>query len=157
MTAISLLTGRALRSVPRLERAAALGDGDDGDQAGKTHDYMYCWHLGCILPRVPAIIVRIGAVQRGTAAPLDRDHQPLHGVQLGRQHLLCGRARRRHVRRPEYVSATHTMLLLAWVASVRECQQFRCGQDVSHDAPGAVLDRGTPPGPPVPAGVRKRG
>ena len=27
-------------------------------QARKSHDYR--WHLGCILPRVPAIIVRTG-------------------------------------------------------------------------------------------------
>ena len=77
---------------------------------------------------MPAIIVRIGAVQRGAAAPLDRHHQPLHGVQLGGQHLLCGRAPRRHVRRPQYVSATHTVLLAPGLlgglhASFQECQQ----------------------------------
>ena len=31
---------------------------DEAPSMGKTHDH--CWRLGCILPRVPAIIVRTG-------------------------------------------------------------------------------------------------
>ena len=42
------------------ERTPAIGRSKDGFDSGKTHDD--CWHLGCILPRVPAMIVRTGMV-----------------------------------------------------------------------------------------------
>ena len=36
---------------------------------GEPHDY--CWHLGCILPRVPAMIVRTGLLGASDAAIIE--------------------------------------------------------------------------------------
>ena len=44
------------------EATAARHLAGGAGQHGKSRDYMYCWHLGCILPRVPARIVRTGLV-----------------------------------------------------------------------------------------------
>jgi len=65
------------------ERTPAIGRSKDGFDSGKTHDY--CWHLGCILPRVPAMIVRTGMVI-GTAK------EPVVDEEAGETHWYLLRA-----------------------------------------------------------------
>ena len=41
---------------------------------GKTHGSFHCWLLGCILPRVPAIIVRTGHYAERMSAAIAAEH-----------------------------------------------------------------------------------
>ena len=50
---------------------------------GKTHDH--CWHLGCILPRVPAITVSTGTVRATTFESPLMDGIGRYGSESGAQ------------------------------------------------------------------------
>ena len=54
----ALFGGRAKLSRQASSTSSRQRDSDE-ESEGKTHDH--CWHLGCILPRVPTTIVRTGS------------------------------------------------------------------------------------------------
>ena len=52
--------------------------GETACSAEATRDpHDYCWHLGCILPRVPAMIVRAGAGMKCNVLPIEEQKTQL--------------------------------------------------------------------------------